>query len=72
MNQDNNQRVRNIENNINLYEDSLQKLQDIVTIMEDKETSFVDLVKNMNTANQLVEDCKAKLKGISKEIRKDD
>ena len=59
-----------IENNKMTYEESLKQLEDIVRKMESGEYSIDQLVEQLNTAQQLIVQCKEKLYKTDTEIKK--
>ncbi len=50
------------------YESSLLKLREIVEIIQSDDISIDDLGKNVKLAEELLAECKAKLRGIESEI----
>lgn len=52
------------------YEESLKQLEDIVRKMESGEYSIDQLVEQLNTAQQLIVQCKEKLYKTDTEIKK--
>lgn len=49
---------------VNNYEETLSKLQNLVQQIESGETSFAELLQKVQTANTLVNDCKDNLRKI--------
>ncbi len=66
MNEDNNKNL--ISQNIKTYEQKLAKLQQLVQQIEAKDNSFSQLLDNMQTANQLVKNCRSQLRNIEQDI----
>jgi len=50
------------------YESSLKKLRDILEKIQSDQISIDELGKNISKAEELLKDCKNKLRGIEKEI----
>ena len=46
-----------IENQVNIYEDSLKRLQQLVEKVEQSEGNFTSLIESVDQAKKLVEQC---------------
>ena len=52
------------------YEEALSELKNIVKIVDSQGTSLDDLLKHVQQANELIDHCKNKLRGLEEDIEK--